>query len=126
LRVAGAFPGVAEGRGGGELAGSEGVEGAEAAGEFASGQLAFAEERAEKIFGAAGAFLGVAILAAGDEVAVRVVARMRAGDDVVETLHLRGEKAQTIEATPGFARMDGVTEGVDAEEVLVFEVDAGT
>jgi len=71
------------------------------------------------------AFLGVAILAAGDEVAVRIAARVRAGDDVVETLHLRGENAQTIEATPGFASMDGVTEGVDAEEVLVFEVDAG-
>jgi len=109
-----------------ELAGGEGVEGAEAAGEFASGQLAFAEERAKEIFGAAWAFLGVAILAAGDEVAVRVVTRMRAGDDVVETLHRRGEKAQTIETTPGFARMDGVAQAIGTEEVLVFEVDAGT
>ena len=114
------------GQGRGELAGGEGVEGAEAGGEFASGQLAFAEERAEKIFGAAGALLRVAILAAGDEVAVRIVARMRAGDDVVETLHRRGEKAQTIEATPSFARMDGVAQSIDAEEVFLFEIDAGT
>ena len=70
-----------------ELAGGEGVEGAEAAGEFASSQLALAEERAEKIFGAAWAFLGVAFPAAGDEVAIRIAARVRAWDDVVDTLH---------------------------------------
>jgi len=51
---------------------------------------------------------------------------VRARDDVVETLHLRGEKAQTIETTPGFARMDGVAQGIGAHEVFLFEVDAGT
>jgi len=109
----------------GELAGGEGVEGAEAGGEFAFGQLAFAEERAEKILGAAGAFLGVAFPTAGDEVAVRIVARVRAWDDVVNALHGRGEQAQTIETAPGLAGMDGVTQGVGAQEVLLFEVDPG-
>lgn len=120
------FRGGGRGQRRGELAVGEGVEGAEAAGEFASGQLAFAEERAEEIFGAAWAFLGVAFPAAGDEVAVRVVARVCARDDVVETLHLRGEKTQTIETTPGFARMDGVAQGIGAQEVRLFEFDTGS
>ena len=57
-----------------ELAGGEGVEGVEAAGEFAFRQLAVAKERAEKIVGAALAFPGVAFQAAGDEVAIRIIA----------------------------------------------------
>ncbi len=118
--------GRGEGQGRGELAGGEGVEGAEAASEFAFGQLAFAEERAEKVLGAAGAFLGVAFAAAGDEVAVRIVARVCARDDVVDALHGRGEHAQTIETAPGLAGMDGVTQGIGAQEVLLFEVDTGS
>src|SRR5260370_10321455 len=121
----GRFGGRGGGRGRGEVGGGEGVEGAEAASEFAFGQLAFAEERAEKVLGAARAFLGVAFPAAGDEVAIGIFARLCAWDDVVKTLHLRGEQTQTIETTPGLARMDGVTEGVDAQEVLLFEVDTG-
>jgi hypothetical protein len=63
-----------------EFARSQRVKRTEAAGEFASGQLALPEERAEKITGAAWTFLGVTFPAAGDEVAVRI-ARVRAGDD---------------------------------------------
>src|SRR5205823_11918568 len=113
------------GEGRGELAGGAGVEGAEASGEFAIGQLAFAEERAEKVVGAAWALLHIAIVAGRDEVAIRIVARLRARDDVVETLHRRGNHTQTVETTPGLPRMDAVTQGVGAHEVLGFEVDAG-
>src|SRR5260370_39145533 len=66
-----------------ELAGGESVEGAKTASEFAFGQLAFAEERAEKILGAAGTFLGVAVPTAGGEDAVRVFAAEGARHDGV-------------------------------------------
>jgi hypothetical protein len=94
-----------------ELAGGEGVEGAEAAGEFASGQLAVAEERAEKILGGAGALFRIAIPAAGDEVAVGIVAGPYARDDVIETPRQAGEAAQTIEAAPSLSRMEGFAQG---------------
>jgi hypothetical protein len=51
-----------------ELAGREGVQRAKPPGQFASRQLALAEERTKKIVGAAGTFLRVAFPAAGDEV----------------------------------------------------------
>jgi hypothetical protein len=111
------------GQGRGELAGGEGVEGAEAAGEFGGGQAALAIQQAEKIVGAALAFLRVAFQAAGDEVAVGIAPRLGAWEDVVETLHLRSEQAQTIEATAGLASMDGLAQGLGAQEVLRFEVD---
>src|SRR5260370_37954575 len=53
-----------------ELAGGEGVEGAEACGEFGGGQAALAVEAAEKIGGGGFPFLGAAFHAAGDQVAV--------------------------------------------------------
>src|SRR6266700_4143338 len=113
--------GRGEGQGRGELAGGEGVEGAEAAGEFAFGQLALAEERAKKILGAALAFLRVAFQAGRDEIAVGVAPRLCERKDVVEALHVRGEQAQTIEATASLARMDRLAQGFGAQEVFVFE-----
>lgn len=57
-----------------QLAGSEGVEGAEAAGEFGGGQLAFTEERAEKVVGAALPFPGIAFQTTRDNIAVGIAA----------------------------------------------------
>jgi hypothetical protein len=114
-------------RGGGqgrdELAGGQGVEGAEAASKFELGQFAFAEERAEKVVGAALAFLGVAFPTARDQVAVRIVARLRARHDMVETPRRWRVPLQTIETTPALTRMDGLTQGIGAQEVLLFQVD---
>jgi len=67
-------PEGAGGQGRAEVAGGEGVEGAEAFGEVGGGQLTVAEERAEIILGGAGTFPQIAIPAAGDEVAVGIVA----------------------------------------------------
>src|SRR5260370_5784279 len=55
-----------------ELAGGEGVEGAEPGGEFGGGQAALAIEAAEKIIGWFFPFLGVAFHATGDQIAVGI------------------------------------------------------
>src|SRR6267142_3178229 len=55
-----------------ELAGGEGVEGAEAGGEFGGGQAALTVEAAEKIVGGLFSFLGVAFHAARDQIAVGI------------------------------------------------------
>jgi len=68
-----------------ELAGGEGVEGAEAGGEFGGGQAALAVEAAEKIIGGLFPFLSVAFHAAGDQVAVGVGPQARLRHDVVQS-----------------------------------------
>jgi hypothetical protein len=67
-----------------EFRGGEGVQGAEAAGEFDGRQAALAVEPAEKIPGGALPFLGVAFQAAGNEIAVGIAARLDARHDVVQ------------------------------------------
>src|SRR5713101_6677306 len=62
--------GVVDGRG--ELAGSEGVEGAEAGVEFGGGEAALAVEPAEKIGGGTLAFERIAFEARGNQVAMGV------------------------------------------------------
>ena len=112
--------GVLDGRR--ELAGGEGVEGAETAVEFRGGQAALAVEPAEKIGGGTLAFEGIAFEAGGDQVAIGVVAGADAGHDVVEALDARVGAAQTIETMAAFAEVDGLTQGAGLEEVEGFEV----
>jgi hypothetical protein len=106
-----------------ELAGGEGVEGAEAPGEFARGQLAVAEERAKKIVGAAWSFTGIAFQTARDEIAVGIQAHLSAWHNMVETLYGVSEPAQAIKAMPALPGMDGLAQGPGAQEILLFEVD---
>jgi len=61
---------VVDGRG--ELAGSEGVEGAETGVEFGGGDAALAVEPAEEMGGGTLAFEGIAFEAGGDQVAIGV------------------------------------------------------
>ncbi len=63
---------VNEGRA--EFAGGEGVEGEEAGGEFEAGEAAFAIETTEEVGSGRLAFLGVALDAGGDQVAIGVAA----------------------------------------------------
>src|SRR5712692_3351267 len=70
-----------------ELAGGEGVEGAEAGGEFEGGQAALAVEPAEEIGGGSLPLFRVAFQTAGDEVAVRIAPRLNAWHDMVEGPH---------------------------------------
>jgi hypothetical protein len=62
-----------------EFAGGEGVEGAEAGGEFGGGEAALAVEAAEKIVGRLFSFPGVAFHAAGDQVAVGIAPNRACG-----------------------------------------------
>jgi hypothetical protein len=106
---------VEEGR---ELAGGEGVEGAEASGKLRGGQTALAIEAAEEILRAALALLRVALRAAGDQVAVGVLSPTSARDDMVETSRRSGEPTETIEAAAALARVDGLAKGRAGHEDL--------
>jgi len=111
---------VVDGRG--ELAGSEGVEGAETGVEFGDGQAALAVEPAEKIGCGTLAFERIAFEARGNQVAMGVASRLDAGHDVVEALDARVGAAQTIETMAAFAGVDGLAQGPGLEEVEAFHV----
>src|SRR6266851_308767 len=113
--------GVVDGRG--ELAGSEGVQGAETGVELCGGDAAFAVEPAEKIGGGTLSFERIAFEAGGNnQVAIAVAPRLGAGHDVVEALDARVGAAQTIETMAAFAEVDGLAQGASLEEVEVFQV----
>ncbi len=106
----------------GELAGGEGVKGAEAGVEFGGGDAAFAVEPAEKMGGGTLAFERIAFEAGGNQVAIGVAPRPGAGHDVVEALDARVGAAQTIKTVAAFAEVDGLAQGAGLEEVEVFQV----
>src|SRR6267142_230983 len=105
-----------------ELAGGEGVEGAEAGGEFGGGQAALAVEAAEKIVGRLFSFLGVAFHATGDQVAVGIAPQPRLRHDVVQALDRRGGPAQTVEALAALARVDGLSQRLAVQKVRFLEI----
>ncbi len=106
----------------GELAGSEGVEGAETGVEFGDGQAALAVEPAEKIGGGTLAFERIAFEAGGNQVAIGVAPGPDAGHDVVEALDAGVGAAQTIKTMAAFAEVDGLAEGAGLEEVECFQI----
>jgi len=67
-----------------EFAGGEGIQGAEAGGKLDLGQAALAVEPPKKIRGGEIAFVDVAFLAAGNEIATGIVAELCAWDDMIE------------------------------------------
>ncbi len=105
-----------------ELAGGEGVEGAEAGVEFGGGDAALAVEPAEKMGGGTLAFERIAFEAGGNQVAIGVAPRPGTGHDVVEALDARVGAAQTIKTMAAFAEVDGLAEGAGLEEVEVFQI----
>ena len=76
--------GVEDGRG--ELAGGEGVEGAETGVELGGGDAALAVQPAKKIGGGTLSFERIAFEAGGNQVAIGVAPRPDTGHDVVEAL----------------------------------------
>src|SRR5260370_36965501 len=109
-----------------ELAGGEGVEVAEADGEFGGGQAALAVEAAEKIGGGGFPFLGVAFHTAGDQVAVGIAPRPRLRHDVVQALDRRRGAAQTVEALVALARVDGIAQRLVRHEVHTLDISRGS
>jgi hypothetical protein len=112
--------GVEDGRG--ELAGGEGVEGAETSVEFGGGQAALAVEPAEEMGSGTLAFERITFEAGGDQVAIGVASGADAGHDVVEALDARVGAAQTIKTMAAFAEVDGLAKGASLEEVEFFQV----
>src|SRR5260370_24018115 len=108
----------------GELAGSEGVEGAKAGVEFGEGQATLAVEPAEKIGGGTLAFERIAFETGRNQVAIGVVPGPGAGHDVVEALDARVGAAQTIKTMAAFAEVDGLAQGSGLEAVELFQVGA--
>jgi hypothetical protein len=106
-----------------ELAGGEGVQGAETGVEFGGGQVALAIERAEKIGGATFAFQRIAFQAAGNQVAVGVAAGLDAGHDMVEALVARVGALEAVKTVAAFTEVDRLAQGAGLEEVEFFEVD---
>src|SRR5882724_10196850 len=93
-----------------EFAGGEGVEGAEAGGEFGGSQAAVAIEAAEKIVGRLLSLLRVAFHAAGDEVAVGIAAQPRLRHHVVQAIHRRRGAAQTVGASAALAGVNDLAQ----------------
>jgi hypothetical protein len=112
--------GVEDGRG--ELAGGEGVEGAETGVEFGGGDAALPVAPAKEMGGGTLAFERIAFEAGGDQVAIGVAPGAGTGHDVVEALNAGVGTTQTIKTMAAFAEVDGVAQGAGLEEVEVFEV----
>ena len=112
--------GVEDGRG--ELAGGEGVEGAETGVEFGGGDAALTVEPAKKMSGGTLPFERITFEARGNQVAIGVVPGPDAGHDVVEALDARVGAAQTIKTMAAFAEVDGLAQGAGLKEVELFQV----
>ncbi len=91
-------------------------------GHLNGGQTAFAVERAEKVGCGAATFVGVAFDAAGDEVAVGIILKFDARNDVVEAAHGRGEATPAIKAEAVLAVVDGIALSAAFQEVQFVEV----
>ena len=103
----------------GELAGGEGVEGAEAEGEFSVGEAAVAEEPAQEVFSGGLPLFRVAIATTGNEVAVGIAPRLGLRDDMVDGPYEDGKAAQTIKAEATLARVDSPAQSLVFEEIGV-------
>jgi hypothetical protein len=105
----------------GELAGGEGVEGAETGVEFGGGDATFTVEPAEEMGGGTLAFERIAFEAGGNQVAIGVAPGADAGHDVVEALDAGVGAAQTIKTMTAFAEVDGLAQGAGLEEVEILQ-----
>jgi hypothetical protein len=107
---------------GAEVAGGEGVQGAQAAFEFGRGDAALAEEAAQKIFGGHFSLAGVAFDAAGNEITVGIAASAGQRDDMIEGAAATDEAPETIKTTAAFALVKSVTPAADLQEVQLLKV----
>jgi len=107
-----------------ELAGGEGIQGAEAGGEFDGGQAALAVEPAEKIPRVAFPFLRIAFETTGDEVFVGSAAPAGERHDMVKAPNEGRDSPQTIKATAALARVDGLAQRLTLEKIRRFVRDS--
>jgi len=89
-----------------ELTCSEIIEGVETLVKFGIRQAAFAVQPAELILCRALSFLAVALLARGNQVAIRIAPFPRSWHHVVEAPHAIRDSLQAVKTHPALARMD--------------------
>jgi hypothetical protein len=104
-----------------ELADGEGVEGAEAIGEFGGGEALLAVEVAEEIARGAFALLRIALDAARNEVPVGIAAETNARHNMIETLLRLGKLAQTVKTEAALAGVDGLAKRASLQEVGILK-----
>src|SRR5258708_10163189 len=90
-----------------EVAGGEGIQGAEAGGKLDVGQAALAVERPEKIRGGGIALLDGACLTAGNQIAARAVAQLSTWDHMIQAAGCRGKAGPAIKTTARVAGLNG-------------------
>src|ERR1700738_4293444 len=109
-----------------EFAGGEGIQGAEAGGKLDLGQAVLAVERPEKIRGGEIAFVDVACLTAGNEIAAGIVAELCTWDDMIEAAGCGGKAAQAIKTAAEFSGMNSAAQGRRFQKVQILEVEGAS
>lgn len=107
-----------------ELAGDEGVEGAEAIGEFGVAQAALTVKPPQKVDGGAFSLLGIASQTTRDQVPVRIGAELGLWHDMVKAASHGRELTQTIKTMATLPRVDGPAEGCRLQEIHVLRIDS--
>jgi len=102
--------------------GREGVRGAFAIGKLCSTHAALALHPSNKILPSAAPFQRVALHAARDEVAVRIILDLHTRHDMIQAAHKARQRLLAIETTPTFTRMDGPAQPPVFPEVQPLQV----
>src|SRR5579883_1317628 len=110
---------------GAKFAGGKIIKGAQATGKFGGGESLLAVKPAEEIACEPFAFLRVAFNTAGNQVAIRIAAELDPRHDVIEAPPRRRNAAETVEAEPPLAGVDGLAERASLQKVRVLEVEGG-
>ena len=106
------------------MAGGEALEGARALGKFGGAQAVLTVEPAKEVRGGTLALPAVALMTAGDEVAVGVELALRLRDDMIEAAPPAIDPARTVKTGAAFASVDGFTQGGSFQEIDLFEMGA--
>src|SRR3989442_2976179 len=106
-----------------KLACREGLHGEQACAEVLGRQAPLAVEPAQKILSRKVLLPGVAIQAAGDQVAVRIASRLGDRHHMIQAVGPAGGPAQTVKAHATIARVDGLAQGRSSQEIQLVQVD---
>jgi hypothetical protein len=106
-----------------ELAFCERLHGEQARAEVLGRQAPLAEQLAQKIRGREVALPGVAVEAAGNEVAVGIASGLRERHNVVQAMGPAGSPAQAVEAHAMLACVDGAAQSRCSHEIKLVQID---
>jgi hypothetical protein len=112
-----------ERKGRAEFTGGEGVQGAEAGGKLYVAKAALATHPPEKICRAEIFFLGVALVAAGNQVAPGIVPELYQRYDVIQAAGCGRNAAQAIKAAPALSGVNGPAQLRGFQEVEAVEIE---